>query len=128
MSTRFGRFLLVGGVCTLLNLAVQWLATGWLGLHYLTGVTISFVAVNFFGFMLNKLYTFKNTEPQSLQQATRYYAIMALSFGANLVCMVILVDGAGIHYLLASLMVTVTFVAVNFIGHAAWTFAPLNRP
>ena len=122
MTSPFARFVGVGTFCALLNLAIQYSGTGLIGLHYAVSVSVSFVIVNYIGFRLNKAFTFGDRDPRIVRQATRYYGVMVLSLAANLALMAILVDGLGLHYLVAALLVTAFFVCLNFLAHRTITF------
>lgn len=124
---RILRFGLVGATCALLNLALLFVGTDIIGLDYLVSVTIAFFAINLVGFLLNKHYAFRDRQPQVVRQAARYYVVLGLSLAANLALMGLLVDGLGVHYLVASVIVTVLFAALNFLGHLRITFAPNGK-
>lgn len=127
VSTRPGKFLrfvLVGGVCTLLNLSTLWFVTTRLGWHYLIAVTISFFMVNGVGFVFNKYFTFTSISPPDFREILRYYFVMSSSLALNLAIMFIMVDVLGINYLLSSVAITLLFMIFNFLAHLGWTFAP----
>ncbi|WP_155629043.1 GtrA family protein [Burkholderia stagnalis] len=121
---RFLRFVLVGGLCTLLNLLTLWFVTTRIGWHYLVAVVISFLVVNGIGFALNKYFTFTRASRPKLREIRRYYAVMLGTLALNLSIMFLLVDVLGIHYLLASIVITVLFTLFNFVAHSGWTFTP----
>ena len=121
------RFVVVGGLCVVLNLGVLYVGAGLLALNYLVSVTIAFAVVNWIGFLLNKHFAFRDRQPQIVAQAIRYYGLLGASLAANLMLMTLLVDGLGLNYLVASLFVSVLFAALNFLGHLRITFAPLER-
>ncbi len=127
MRRQFVRFAVVGGLCASLNLAFLYVATGLLGLHYAFSVTLSFLIINYVGFWLNKTFTFGDRSPRVVQQAARYYAVMGASLAANLTLMFLLVERAGIHYLISAAIVTVLFFFANFLGHRVITFASTGK-
>lgn len=118
----FGRFLLVGAVCAALNLTFLWVATDQLGLHYLLSALVSFICINAVGFVLNKYYTFSRPQARVLSELFKYYATMLGSMVLNLLLMAVLVSGFRIHYLVASLVVTMVMMLANFLAHSSWTF------
>ncbi|AOY91451.1 hypothetical protein BKK79_06190 [Cupriavidus sp. USMAA2-4] len=121
---KFLRFVLVGGICTLLNLATIWFVTTRLGWHYLVAAAISFFAVNGVGFVFNKYLTFTQVLRPSFREIRRYYIVMSGSLALNLGLMFVMVDALGIHYLLSSVTITLLFMIFNFLAHLRWTFAP----
>jgi len=120
---KFLTYALVGGACALLNLAVLWLLTDGIGLHYLVSNMISFLALTPVGFLLQKLVTFRTPRATAGVEWPRYFATMGSSFAANLGLMYVLVSLLGVWYLAANLAVTVLLLAANFLVNNLWSFA-----
>lgn len=120
---KFLSYAMVGGGCTLLNLAVLWLLTSVLGLHYLVSTMISFFTLTPVGFWLQKLVTFRTPRAAARVEWPRYFLTMGSSFAANLGLMYVLVSLLGLWYLAASLVVTVLLLAANFLVNDRWSFA-----
>ena len=126
---RFLRFVLVGGTSFLLNLFVLWLGTGLLDLHYQISVVTAFLAVNLFGFIVNRTWSFSATKDHPLGQAGRYYSVMLCSLLASMLRMHLLVEIAGLNYLLANLLAAAVLLVGTFTAHALWTFRqPSTQP
>ena len=120
---KFLTYAIVGGTCTVLNLAVLWLLTSVLGLHYLVSTMISFFTLTPVGFWLQKLVTFRTPRAAASVEWPRYFATMGSSFVANLALMYVLVSLLGLWYLAASLIVIVLLLATNFLLNDRWSFA-----
>jgi putative flippase GtrA len=120
---KFLTYAIVGGGCALLNLAVLWLCTSLLGLHYLVSTMISFFTLTPVGFWLQKLLTFRTPHAAAGFEWPRYFVTMALSLAANISLMYLLVSLLGIWYLAASMAVTLFFLVGNFLVNNRWTFA-----
>jgi putative flippase GtrA len=120
---KFLTYAIVGGTCTMLNLAVLWLLTSVLGLHYLVSTMISFFTLTPVGFWLQKLVTFRTPRAAASVEWPRYFATMGSSFVANLALMYVLVSLLGLWYLAASLIVIVLLLATNFLLNDRWSFA-----
>jgi putative flippase GtrA len=120
---KFFAYAIVGGGCTLLNLAVLWLLTSVLGMHYLVSTMISFFTLTPVGFWMQKLVTFRTPHAAAGVEWPRYFATMASSFAANLGLMYVLVSLQGIWYLAASLIVTLALLTVNYLVNDRWSFA-----
>ena len=118
----FLRFALVGSLCAALNLVFLWIAVEAMKMHYLAAAFLSFVFINAGGYMLNRLFTFKLGLSVVLAELFRYYIGMLGSLVLNLCLMLVLVSLAGVHYLAASILVTLTLVIGNFTLHRCWTF------
>jgi putative flippase GtrA len=119
---KFVLYVAVGGVCALLNLAVLWLLTDVLGIHYLVSNTISFFALTPVGFVLQKLMTFRTPQAHAGVEWPRYFATMGSSFAANLALMYVLVSLLGIWYLAANVITTVLLLVANFLVNLRWSF------
>ena len=120
---KFLRYAVIGGVCTLLNLVVQWLLTSVIGLHYLLSTTIAFVTLTPLGFWLQKVVTFRTPQARARIEWPRYFATMGSSLAANVALMYVLVSLAGLWYLAACVVVTVALLASNFLVNDRWSFA-----
>lgn len=120
---KFVRYAFIGGVCTLLNLLVQWLLTSGLGLHYLASTAIAFVTLTPLGFWLQKVVTFRTAQARARVEWPRYFATMGSSLAANVALMYLLVSQLGLWYLAACLVVTVALLAGNFLVNDRWSFA-----
>jgi putative flippase GtrA len=107
----------------MLNLALLWLLTSVVGLHYLVSTMISFFSLTPAGFWLQKLITFRTPRARAGIEWPRYFATMGSSFAANLGLMYVLVSLLGVWYLAASLIVTLLLLATNFLVNDRWSFA-----
>lgn len=115
-------YVAVGGGVTLLNLAVLWLLTSVLGVHYLISTMISFLTLTPLAFWLQKLVTFRTPRAAAGVEWPRYFATMGSSFAANLGLMYLFVSVLGIWYLAASVLVAVALLACNFVANDRWSF------
>ena len=122
MIGRFAAFVLVGGFCLAVNTVVLWLLTSALGLHYLASTLIAFFTITPLGFLLNKVITFRTPREHARIELPRYFFAMAMSLGANLGLMYVLVSVLGVWYLAASILVAVTLVIANFLTSDRWSF------
>ena len=120
---KFLSYAMVGGICTVLNLAALWLLTSVLGLHYLVSTLIAFFTLTPMGFWLQKLVTFRTPRAAAGIEWPRYFATMGSSLAANLLLMYVLVSLMGVWYLAASLVVTLALLATNFLVNDRWSFA-----
>jgi putative flippase GtrA len=117
------RYAVIGGVCALLNLVVQWLLTSVIGLHYLASTTIAFVTLTPLGFWLQKLVTFRTPQARARIEWPRYFTTMGSSLTANVALMYVLVSLLGLWYLAACVVVTLALLAANFLVNDRWSFA-----
>jgi putative flippase GtrA len=113
----------IGLCCVAVNLVVLYVGTDLLGMHYLVSAGFAFALVAPFGYWLHKYLAFRETSPMSAAQALRYLTGFAGAAVLNVVGMVILVDGLGVQYLLANLVVTGVYFFASYGIQAFWTFA-----
>ena len=99
---KFLTYAAAGGICTLLNLTLQWLCTSVIGLHYLASAMIGFFSLTPVGFWLQKLLTFRTPRAAIRFEWPRYFATMGASLATNLALMYVLVSLAGVWYLAGS--------------------------
>jgi putative flippase GtrA len=112
-----------GGVCTLLNLALIWLGTSVLDLHYLLSALMAFLSVTPVGFWLQKRLTFRTPRAAAKIEWPRYLLVTAGSLATNLALMYLLVSLLGVWYLLAALIAALALLTVNFLVNDRWSFA-----
>ena len=120
---KFLTYAVIGGSCALLNLAVLWLLTSVLDLHYLVSTLIAFLALTPVGFWLQKLVTFRTPLATAPFEWPRYFLTMGSSLAANLGLMYLLVSLLGVWYLAASIAVSLFFLVANFLVNSYWSFA-----
>ncbi len=120
---KFLSYAAIGGMVTLLNLAVLWVLTSVAGLHYLVSTMISFFTLAPLAFWMQKLVTFRTPRAAAPVEWPRYLATMATSFAANLGLMYVLVSLLDLWYLAAAVVVTVMLLAANFLVNDRWSFA-----
>jgi putative flippase GtrA len=122
LPARFTAFAFVGGLCLGLHTLALWGLTSVLGLHYLLSTILAFAAITPIGFLLNKALTFRTAYRHTKAELPRYVGAMTASFLANLAAMYLLVSVLGVWYLLASLLVAVTLLLLNFLASDRWSF------
>ena len=117
------RFVMVGGVCFVTNLAVLYGGTSLLGWHYLISMAASIIVTNTFGWLLNRRWTFLGSGQHWWVEYARYMSISFSSTLISLVLMVLCVSALGIHYMIASAIIALLMLLFNFIAHRDWSFA-----
>jgi putative flippase GtrA len=118
---QFLRFLGVGAVAFAINMVVFVLTIEWLGIPYLVATVIVFFAGNVWGWVGNRLFTFRS-QGRPTPELARYLTVMAISLALNLACMYVLVTVMGLHYLVASVVAGALFLVANFLVHRRVTF------
>jgi len=118
----FVRFLVVGGLCYLLGLALLYFFTDQLGLHYLVSLVIAMFVLSVIGWKMNRSWAFRSTDPNYLAEARRYVAANLSVWLITVALIALLVSGFGINYLHASAVVAALMAIFNYLLHRQWSF------
>jgi len=123
------RFLMVGGLGILVNLAVLWALVNFGSMNYLPAATLSFVAAVTFNFAGNRLFAFR-AQGSVTDQYAKFFIVSAASLVVNLGALYVLVNLGHLWYMVGQIIAILTATACNFAGNKAWTFraAPTVRP
>lgn len=121
-SLEFVRFLVVGGLCYLLGLALLYWFTEHLGFHYLLSLVIAMLILSIIGWAMNRNWTFRSIDPRWFAEAQRYLAANFSAWLLTFVLMALLVSGFGVNYLHASAVIAALMAVFNFLLHRHWSF------
>ena len=127
MPRTFGKFLLVGGTCYLLNLVLLWLAVEKVGIHYVPATLLSVAFMTVLGHYLNRRHTFRSRGRYG-PELMRFMLNRLLQAGLGVGAMVLLVELAGIGYLLANVLVTVFTTIATFLTDRWVVFEQSRSP
>lgn len=116
MAAPLPRFLIVGGLSTVINYLVflALFSNGWL--DYVPASAVGFLSGVAFGYVLNKRWTFGVTARSTLGVVARYLAVYLASLGMGLMLIHGLVEYADIDPLIANAISIVFTTCTNFIG------------
>jgi putative flippase GtrA len=116
------RFLGVGAIGYVVNLAAYAAATHAVGLDYRVSAFVSFVLALLTTFSLNRHVTFAAGDGPIAAQLWRYVVVNSAGFATNLVVLMLLVDGAGVAKVPAEALAAAAAAPVNFLGGRLWAF------
>ena len=121
------RFLVVGaGTAAASALAIGALVQG-MAMTPIAAAAIVAIAGNVVGFVLNRKWSFLAAHEHPLRQLLRYLTVATVAVVTSVALFALLTEALGLHYLLASLVVSALFAAANFLAHFHWSFAE-RRP
>jgi putative flippase GtrA len=120
---QFGRFLAVGAVGYVVNLAAFAAAAHGLAVDFRVSATIAFVLALLTTFALNRHFTFAAGDGPRAQQLGRYALVNLAGFVTNLLVLVVLVSAVGVLKLPAEAIAAAVAAPVNFAGNRLWAFA-----
>ena len=122
---RFEEFWLysVGGALAfVVDFGLLYLLTEHAGLWYLASATIAVIVAIIVNYSWQRLVTFKSLERNVAKQFSKFVTISLVAIVLNIIFMYVLVDIAGLWYLLAKVFVTMVVWFWNFLGNKYFTF------
>lgn len=109
------RYIISGGTAALVSLSLLYFFTDVVGIWYLLSSTLAFVVAFFVSFLLQKLWTFKDTHTKDISRQVSLYFVTAVSgLSANALFMYALVDIVGLWYIFAQILSSGTIATVTF--------------
>lgn len=120
------KFTLVGGSGYVVNLAVYAVMLHFV--NYLVAAVVAFVIAATNNYFWNRLWTFKGSRNNPLQEYWRFLVVGVLALLANLGVLAILMEGFGMDdafqhsQIVAQAIAIVLVTPINFLGNKLWTF------
>ncbi len=118
---QFIRFGIVGGLNTLVSLAIYYLLV-FLGVNYIVSTVVGYVLSSVVGYVLNKIWVFKAKSVSTASSLVKYYIVYGSSLLLNMGLMYLWVDVMFISDKLAPLLTLCFTIPFNFIFSKLWTF------
>ena len=109
------RFVPVGGGCFLLEYGLLYTLTEYAGLHYLWSSAIAFVVSLLVNYWLCVAVVFQGAGKQSFSQRFLFIGSSIAGLAINQACMWLLVDKAGLYYMVAKLITSAIVMVWNYI-------------
>lgn len=117
---QFGRFLLIGGTATALDLTVSYLVIRSFGRPYAAGI-VGLLVASVFNYGFNRLWTFRSRDPKIAREAARFYTVLLVQGVIHALIYSLLLPLLG-FWLYAKLLTSAIVVFWHFLGHKFWTF------
>ncbi|RQH08373.1 GtrA family protein [Paraburkholderia dinghuensis] len=114
---RIIRFVLAGGVATLVHVSVAWLVFNWLIRDSTVANVAAFVVANVVSFLLQTLWSFS-----SRPTVTRFLRFGTVSIGGFLIAALVPLLCGRQNLWLPTIAVVVCIPALSYVMHARWTF------
>jgi len=115
LLTEAGKYMIVGGVCTVLDFALLFILTNYCKVHFLTSSVISFMAGTLLNYYLCTFWIFKvRTVTNRNLEMTYYIIITGVGLGINFLLIWILTTSFGYHYMLSKLLAAFVTYWWNF--------------
>lgn len=118
------KYYLVGASGVIVNLGILFTLTEFAGLWYLLSSSIAIYTSITTNFILNKIWTFKDTEmrQRTVLMYAKFIGVSLVGMGIQLGFNYLFVDKLHLYYLLAALISIGIASSVNFVVNRHWTF------
>ena len=109
------RFGIVGGIAFLIDYALLYILTEYIGIHYLISSIISFTISVIFNYILSIKWVFDVKRKQGTKEFIIFIVLSVIGLLINSLIMYIMVDILKIYYMLSKLVSTLIVMIYNFI-------------
>ena len=119
----FVKFGIIGGIGTLVNIAILYLLTEKAGVYYLISAIFSFIVAVSGNFILNKIWTFKESVKLEIGKKYLQFGLVGISaLLVNLFFLYVFTEIFGIYYIISQILAIGIALIINFLGNKIWTF------
>jgi len=122
---RFGepmRYLLIGGICAVLDLFILFIFVNYLHIWYLYAATASFIIVSTLGYFGQKYFSFRNYENNHGKQFPVFFVMAGVGLLLNAGFIFLFVSIMNLWYILASIITKFIVLFWNFFANKHITF------
>ncbi len=107
------KFLMAGGSCFVLELITLWCLTEFGGINYLWSAAIAFTLAVAVNYVMCVRWVWSSAR-RTTKAATIFLLTSVAGLGINQVCMFLMVERLGLHYMLAKIFSTALVTSWNF--------------
>lgn len=107
-------YLFFGGLTTIINLLSYKFMLEKLGIDYRWSAFFAFIIAVIFAFVTNRKYVFAGTG-KAWQECLAFFGMRGLTFGVNLLCLIVLVQYVGLDELWSQVISNIIVIVLNFI-------------
>jgi putative flippase GtrA len=109
------KYLIVGGVCTIIDFALLYTLTKFCGLNYLVSSTISFLSGTFLNYYLCTFWIFKVRAVEKIHHELLYYIIITMvGLGISVLLIWVFTHFLGFYFMISKLLATFVTYWWNF--------------
>ena len=118
------KYYAVGASGVLVNLGLLFYLTEFVGLWYFLSYTLAISASITSNFILNKVWTFKDSidSQKTIVMYVKFVSVSLLGMGIQLASVYVLVESYAVYYMLAAVISIGIAGAINFVINRRWTF------
>lgn len=114
IALRFVRFCVSGGIATTVDIVLLFVLTELFDFWYLMSALPAYIFGTGVHYFISRRWVFSNTVRGSVFQGSMFFAVQSLGMVVNLSVLFVLVEYAGLWYILAKILTTVVAVSLNF--------------
>lgn len=122
-ARQFVKFVLVGGMTTVINFLIYGILLLGFDVHYLPAATIAFIVATLNSYTFNRRWTFRAGAHRN-SRLVKFAIVQLFGLAINLAVLAFLVEHVGFedHKLLAQVISNGFVVLSNYTGNKFWTF------
>ncbi|MCX8147042.1 MAG: GtrA family protein [Candidatus Woesearchaeota archaeon] len=124
--TKFGTYIFCSGIATIVDFALLYSFTEFLGLWYIFSAALSYFAGMLTNYPMNKIITFRNKSKKIIRQFGLFAFVSLIGLALNLIIIYALVEWIGLWYMLAKAVATLIVLVWSYTGHKHITFGFLK--
>ena len=109
------KFGVVGGIAFVIDYALLYVLTEFIGIHYLISSIISFSVSVIFNYILSVKWVFDVKKKQGTKEFIIFIILSVIGLGINSLIMYLMVDIFKIYYMISKLVSTFIVMVYNFI-------------
>jgi putative flippase GtrA len=123
IKSEFAKYTLVGGLAFVADFSALAVLVSGLGLHYLLATFLAFLLGVWVNYLLSVrwVFPFRSVSHRGAE-FTIFLFVGVITLLVSLGLMALLVDGAGLHYLLAKFLTAAFTLIANFVGRRLLLF------
>ncbi len=119
---RIFKFITVGGINTAITLVTFYFLNNVYGMNYLLGSFLGYSLGIINSYILNKLWTFRDSDKKVIPQFMRFVAVSMISMGINLTVMYILIERLNLDSLFSQVIAIIFSTVSNYTGSRILVF------
>lgn len=117
------KYATVGACGTIFNISILFLCTEILNIFYIISEIIAFFISVIPNFLINKIWTFKESlDDKIVVKYFQYIIVSTFSLVINLTTLFILVNYFAIWYIFGEVLAIFVAFIISFLAHKLWTF------
>ena len=117
------KFCMVGGSGLVVDFGITYIFKELLKVNRYVANSIGFVCAATTNYILNRIWTFRSTDPQITRQYLLFLGIAVVGLGINNAVIYLLSDRLGLNFYLSKLVATVVVTVWNFLMNYFITFS-----